>query len=184
VVEQAVVRQTIDLKPAGNTVALTTSADNPFASDREVVIVTQSGSGMAPVPASMQSTGIMHRMLPGVGGLSADVIDPTRAPTQGPYRAPAPAAPAPKKDEGKGTDWAAIGTGTSNLLTTGANVFASREQRLAAEAQAKAAGYASAAEMAKAQAAAAGSNKTMIIAGVVGVLGIAGLIAFMMMKKK
>lgn len=186
VVERAVVQQTIDLKPAGNTVAVTTSADNPFAGDREVVIVTQASTGMAPPPVSMQSTHLQHRMLPGMGGLSADVVDPMKGPP-GPWRdpaAPASSAPAstPKKEEGSSSG--AFFQGAANLIGQGASFLTSREQSKAAEAQAKAAGYASAAEMAKAQALAAGANKTMLIVGIVGALGVAGLIAFLMMKKK
>lgn len=65
------VRQDVDLTPSGNTVAVTTNGDNPFTRERRgsVSIVTQASPGMAPAPESMQSPRIMHRMLPGIGGL-------------------------------------------------------------------------------------------------------------------
>lgn len=65
------VRQDVDLSPSGNTVAVRTSADNPFTRERRggVSVVTQASPGMAPAPVSMQSNRIMHAWMPGMGGL-------------------------------------------------------------------------------------------------------------------
>lgn len=67
VVRSNFVRQTVDLKPAGNTVSVTTLADNPFESGQDVEVVTQASGGMAPPPESMQSKRVMHSFMPGIG---------------------------------------------------------------------------------------------------------------------
>ncbi|NEN87969.1 MAG: LPXTG cell wall anchor domain-containing protein [Okeania sp. SIO3H1] len=66
-VKTNIVKQTVDLKPAGNTVAIKTVADNPFEGGSAVSVVTQASGGMSPAPASMQSKGIMHSFMPGLG---------------------------------------------------------------------------------------------------------------------
>lgn len=79
IVQSAIVEQTVDLKPAGNTVAIKTVADNPFESNNKVKIVTQASGGMSPAPASMTSRGILHSFLPGLGETSTEekAKDPT-----------------------------------------------------------------------------------------------------------
>lgn len=59
--------QPVDLKPMGNTVAVIASAQNPFAQGANVTVVTQASGGMAKAPAFMQSRGLVHSMLPGLG---------------------------------------------------------------------------------------------------------------------
>lgn len=65
------VRQDVDLSPSGNTIAVRTTADNPFTRERanQVSIVTQASPGMSPAPTSMQSRRILHAWMPGMGGL-------------------------------------------------------------------------------------------------------------------
>lgn len=67
VVRSAVVNQVVDLKPAGNTIALTTTSDNPFESNRKISVVTQASGGMASAPASMRSHRLAHSFMPGLG---------------------------------------------------------------------------------------------------------------------
>jgi hypothetical protein len=66
-VRSMVVRQAVDLRPAGNTIAIRTVSDNPFEDSRSVSVVTQASGGMSSAPASMTSKGILHSMLPGLG---------------------------------------------------------------------------------------------------------------------
>jgi len=66
-VQQKVVNQKVDLKPQGNTVSVTASSDNPFERKNQVQIHTQASGGYPGVPESMQSRGIQHDMLPGMG---------------------------------------------------------------------------------------------------------------------
>lgn len=67
VVRSNFVNQTVDLKSSGNTIAVTTLADNPFESGQNVTVVTQASGGMSPAPRSMQSRGILHSFMPGIG---------------------------------------------------------------------------------------------------------------------
>lgn len=46
-VSKVIVRQPIDLRPAGNTVAVTTLADNPFEGSQRITVRTQASGGMA-----------------------------------------------------------------------------------------------------------------------------------------
>lgn len=57
----------VDLTPAGNTIALTTTSQNPFTDGARVSVSTQLSGGAAPAPREMQSPAIMHRFLPGLG---------------------------------------------------------------------------------------------------------------------
>lgn len=72
VVKSNVVRQAVDMKPQGNTVAITTVADNPFEARQKVTVHTQASGGMSPAPRSMQSRRIQHSMLPGLGQSSTE----------------------------------------------------------------------------------------------------------------
>lgn len=67
VVSKAIVRQTIDLKPYGNTVTVRTLADNPFEDRRPVVVVTQASGGMAKADPTQKSNRLVHAYLPGLG---------------------------------------------------------------------------------------------------------------------
>lgn len=58
----------VDLKPSGNTVALTTTSQNPFTDARTLTVKTQASGGMAAAPSEMQSRSIMHQFVPGLGG--------------------------------------------------------------------------------------------------------------------
>lgn len=73
-VKSTVVKQTVDLKPAGATVAIRTLADNPFEGGQRVSIVTQASGGMPNVPESMQSRRIMHSYLPGMGQSATELV--------------------------------------------------------------------------------------------------------------
>ena len=167
-VQTAHVQQPVDLKPAGNTVALTTSADNPFTAGAPIQVHTQASGGGYPAPQSMQSRAIMHSYIPGMG-------ENNNAANQGlPAVSSQPGIP-------------------SQLITAGQDilsVFRSREEAKAAAAQAEA-------EAARAQAAgdqaraveargradailaAIGAGRTapnwttMLLIGGVGLLGVA-----------
>ena len=67
VVQSAIVKQVVDLKPAGNTVAIQTIADNPFEGRKRVSVVTQASGGMSPAPVSMQSKRLVHQRMSGLG---------------------------------------------------------------------------------------------------------------------
>jgi hypothetical protein len=73
--------QPVDLKPAGNTVAITTVADNPFTGGRPVSIRTQASGGMPGVPESMQSRGLQHSFLPGLGQSATKEVGSQREPS-------------------------------------------------------------------------------------------------------
>lgn len=62
-----VVQQEVDLRPPGNTIAVTTLADNPFEENAAVEVVTQASSGGYEVPANMRSHHLLHSYLPGLG---------------------------------------------------------------------------------------------------------------------
>lgn len=79
VVRSAVVNQVVDLKPAGNTIALTTVSDNPFESNRPISVVTQASGGMASAPASMRSNRLAHKFMWGLGETSTQEVAKTSA---------------------------------------------------------------------------------------------------------
>jgi hypothetical protein len=112
-------QQPVDLKPMGNTVAVIASAQNPFTQSANVTVVTQASGGMAKAPAFMQSRGLVHSMMPGLGA------DPNTA-NQG---APATTAAA------GGTSWLKAGT---DVLSQVGSVFANKEQAKVEQARAEA----------------------------------------------
>jgi len=59
--------QPMDLKPQGNTVALRTTAQNPFTQGRQVSVYTQQSGGMSKAPAHAQSRRLLNSYLPGLG---------------------------------------------------------------------------------------------------------------------
>ncbi len=73
-VQKDAVLQTVSLKPMGNTVAVTTLADNPFAGGRPVSVRTQQSGGMASPDRSQMSSTLLHAYLPGLGDESAPVV--------------------------------------------------------------------------------------------------------------
>jgi hypothetical protein len=101
--------QPVDLKPMGNTVAVVASAQNPFTQGAAVTVVTQASGGMAKAPAFMQSRGLVHSMLPGLGA------DPNGA-NQG---VPATSGPT------TGQNMLKAGTDVASQI---ANIFANKEQ--------------------------------------------------------
>lgn len=80
-VQKATVLQTVNLKPMGNTVSVTTLADNPFAGGRPVSVRTQASGGMARPDESQMSRRLLHSYLPGLG---ADAPTVVAAPQQKP----------------------------------------------------------------------------------------------------
>ena len=127
VVQQAVVQQPINLKPMGNTVAVTTLADNPFEGGRSFTVVTQASGGMTRPDARQKSRSIMHAMMPGLGdGPTATVNAP-------------PAKPAGALDF------------LSSALNTGTQLYAQRQDAQIAAAQARAAQASAAAAEAQAR---------------------------------
>lgn len=68
-VQKAMVRQAINLRPAGNTVTVTTLADNPFESLAGVSVVTQASGGMARPDRTQQSKGLLC----GLGATDAEI---------------------------------------------------------------------------------------------------------------
>ncbi len=59
VAKKAIVSQPVNLKPMGNTVAITTKAQNPFTQKKGLVVRTQQSGGMASAPAFWQSKGLL-----------------------------------------------------------------------------------------------------------------------------
>ncbi len=131
VVQQAVVQQPVNLKPYGNTVAVTTLADNPFEGNRRVSVVTQASGGMTKPDLRQQSRRLMHDMLPGLGDGPTTVV------------AAPPAKPAGAMDF------------LSTALNTGTQLYAAQQAQQVAAAQARAAQAQAAADIASAQNAAA-----------------------------
>jgi len=61
-------RQSVDFRPAGNTIAVTALADNPFEGVKTTTVVTQASGGMAQAPRSMQSSSFASKQfMPGMG---------------------------------------------------------------------------------------------------------------------
>lgn len=73
-VQKDAVLQTVNLKPMGNTVAVTTLADNPFAGGRAISVRTQQSGGMARADETQVSRTLLHSYLPGLGAESAPVV--------------------------------------------------------------------------------------------------------------
>lgn len=73
-VQKDAVLQTISLKPAGNTVAITTLAENPFDGGRAISVRTQQSGGMAHADGSQVSRTLLHAYLPGLGADAAPVV--------------------------------------------------------------------------------------------------------------
>jgi len=73
-VQKATVLQTVNLKPFGNTVSVTTLADNPFAGGRAVSVRTQASGGMARPDESQMSRRLLHSYLPGLGADAPTVV--------------------------------------------------------------------------------------------------------------
>jgi hypothetical protein len=68
-VQKAFVRQQVNLRPAGNTVTITTLADNPFESLAGISVVTQASGGMAKPDRMQQSKGLLC----GLGATDAEI---------------------------------------------------------------------------------------------------------------
>ena len=111
-VQKALVRQVVNLRPQGNTITVTTREQNPFAASRPISVVTQASGGMARPDPQQQSRRLLHEYIPGLG---ADV----------------PAA-VPVKQPGA-LDFLTTAAGTA------ADLYAQRQQTMAAQAQANAA---------------------------------------------
>lgn len=78
-VTKATVLQTVSLKPMGNTVSVTTLAENPFAGGRAVSVRTQASGGMASPDSSQMSRRLLHSYLPGLGAEPGTVVAATPA---------------------------------------------------------------------------------------------------------
>ena len=76
-VTKATVLQTVSLKPMGNTVSVTTLAENPFAGGRAVSVRTQASGGMASPDSSQMSSHLLHSYLPGIGAEPGTVVAAT-----------------------------------------------------------------------------------------------------------
>lgn len=168
VVRQKFQRQGVDLKSTGATIAVTTLADNPFESGHDVTVVTQASGGMSPPPPSMQSRGLVHSFMPGIGESATE----TQA-----------------KDN--------TTSGWQTLLTTGAGitntVFADRiaqQDARAREADARAAEARAQADIARAQADSLMARTTANVGGfqfnwaLVALGGVGLLAAFLLSRKK
>lgn len=75
-VQKDYVHQVVDLKPRGNTITVTTLAENPFASRTPISIRTQMSGGMAGADESQKSQRLMHSFMPGFGDV-APAASPT-----------------------------------------------------------------------------------------------------------
>jgi LPXTG-motif cell wall-anchored protein len=73
-VTAATVLQTVNLRPAGNTVTITTLADNPFDDSRPVSVRTQQSGGMARPEGNQMSRSLLHAYLPGLGAEPGTVV--------------------------------------------------------------------------------------------------------------
>lgn len=80
-VHNAFVVQPVDLKPRGNTVAVTALAENPFAGRQQISVRTQMSGGMAGPDESMRSQRIMHDFIPGLGIDSAPASTTGQSPS-------------------------------------------------------------------------------------------------------
>ena len=112
-VSKAIVQQPVNLRPAGNTVAVTTLADNPFEGPKRVTVVTQASGGMAKPDRMMQSRRLMHTHLADLG--------------EGPTPVGVPAQPAGALDF------------ISSSINTAASLVSARQQAQIAAANAAAA---------------------------------------------
>lgn len=162
--------QPMDLKPRGNTVAVTAKAENPFTQGRPISVRTQASGGVAKAPAHMQSRRLMHSFIPGIGE------DPN-AQNQG----------APAAEESR--SW------WEGLISAGedaASVYAERERRKAAEAEARAEAARARAAGDTARAQEAQARLDMLLSGKSGVnmplllggLALLGVAGYMMMQNK
>lgn len=73
-VQKDAVLQTISLKPAGNTVAVTTLSENPFEGGRSISVRTQQSGGMARPDQSQVSRTLLHSYMPGLGDAAVPVV--------------------------------------------------------------------------------------------------------------
>lgn len=169
-VKSAVVRQVVDLKPAGATIAIRTVADNPFESSKPVSIVTQASGGMSPAPQSMQSRRIMHSMMPGIG---SDVTS-----TKSVNQASSP------------TGFQAVASTTLPILDFAAQTYQQMDPRAreAATRQEEARARIAEAEASQARWQASQmidptTRQGAMTYGTVGLLAVAGLVAYMMLRK-
>ena len=78
-VRKDAVLQTVNLRPAGNTVTLTTLADNPFAGGRPISVRTQQSGGMAMPDESQKSRGLLHSYMPGLGADAVPAVQTSAA---------------------------------------------------------------------------------------------------------
>lgn len=172
-------QEPVDLNPAGNTVSITTTAQNPFVQNRPVSVTTQASGGMAKAPGSMQSSRLLHSFIPGIGE-SPNAVNQGRPALAG---------------NDTVTAVTTATTDIANAIREGA--IAPYQAEIAAnEAKAEEARARAAGEVARAQAAAArydaiimamggagGARKlsTGLLLGGVALLGVAG---YMMMQNK
>ena len=73
-VQTMVVRQPVNLRPMGNTVALSVPAEMPFMS-RNISVQTQASGGMAKADPSQQSKRLRGMFMNGLSGLSGTATD-------------------------------------------------------------------------------------------------------------
>lgn len=73
VVRSNVVSQRVDMKPAGNSIAVTALADNPFEGRQDACVVTQASGGAFPCPQSMASKRVSTTgFMPGLGRMGEE----------------------------------------------------------------------------------------------------------------
>lgn len=129
VVRSNVVSQRVDLKPAGNSVAVTALADNPFEGNQAACVVTQASGGAFPCPQSMASKRVATTgFLPGVAGLGTEFM---------------PGMAGLGEDDKEEEDKPGFWDTTTDFLREGYGMFTdtqiAEQQRRAAEAEARAA---------------------------------------------
>ena len=169
-----VVRQDVDLNPSGNTIAVRTAEENPYARDRRngVTVVTQASPGMSPAPESMKSRRLMANFMPGIAGLGETPPENTATTSNG-------------------SVWSTISDATSGAIS----VLGEREQRKRAEAEATSAQALSQARALEAEAQkiraekdsylaqVASSRGSRIFFGIAAVAGAAALLLTVMKSK-
>lgn len=126
VVRSNVVSQRVDMRPAGNTIAVTALADNPFEGNQRAVVVTQASGGTAPCPASMASKRVASSgFMPGIGRMGEEEA----------------------KEEDKKNWFETLFTGAKDVYGNFTAAEIAEQQRRTAEADARAAEAKAAADM-------------------------------------
>jgi hypothetical protein len=180
VVQTAVTPHPVDLRPAGNTVALTAPSDNPFDQNRPITVKTQASGGGSVAPNGSRS--LMTKHIPGVG-------ESPNAVNQGvPF--------ALGEEEEEGPTWVtavqAITGAASQVLTSSDQAKIEAARARAEAARAEAAGEEARAAEARARANALMPSYNTAVRGTsyglwavgLGLLGVVGYFMYQNSKKK